>query len=182
MQRRSALKLTAAAALVALTAACGGGSTGPGTITNIVASNDDFSRLNNGIKAAELSGTLSSEGPFTVFAPTDDAVAKLPQGRLDAARIFNESDRSFDKATTRNLLLYHVVPGAITSDQLAGRLVEVQTVQGDTLIIDGRSGGKYGATVTVNDANVIAADILASNGVIHVIDTVLIPKTGPGVQ
>jgi uncharacterized surface protein with fasciclin (FAS1) repeats len=111
--------------------------------------------------------TLNGAGPFTVFAPTDAAFAALPAGTVESLLLPE------NLAQLQNILTYHVVPGAITSDQILGRRVTVETVQGGTLTVNGQVG-KVG-NVRVNDANVIIPDIIASNGVIHAIDGVLLP-------
>jgi uncharacterized surface protein with fasciclin (FAS1) repeats len=122
-----------------------------------------FETLVAAVQAAGLVETLKGEGPFTVFAPTDDAFAKLPAGTVENLLLPENRDALI------SVLTYHVVPGKIMSSDAAGQEVELTTVQGQSLAIDGTNG------VTVNDANVITADIEASNGVIHVIDTVVLP-------
>ena len=119
-----------------------------------------FKTLATALQAAGLIDTLKGPGPFTVFAPTDAAFAKIPKADLDALLK--------DKAKLTAVLTYHVVPGRVMAkDVKAG---SVKTVQGGMLTI-GTTGG-----VTVNNAKVVQADIVASNGVIHVIDTVVLPK------
>jgi uncharacterized surface protein with fasciclin (FAS1) repeats len=134
----------------------------PGTIVDIAAASPQFSTLVAAVKAAGLVETLSGAGPFTVFAPTNDAFAKLPAGTVDTLL------KPENKAKLKAILLYHVVPGAVKSTDLKGG--EVTTAEGQTVKVD-LSGG----AVKINDATVTKADIIASNGVIHVIDTVLIP-------
>jgi transforming growth factor-beta-induced protein len=130
-----------------------------GTIVDIAAGNPDFSTLVTAAPAAGLVETLSGPGPFTVFAPNNAAFAKLPAGTVEA--LLQDANR------LRQILLYHVVPGRILSTDLtAGKAV---TAQGAAVTIDLTAG------VKVNDSTVIAADIEASNGIIHVIDTVLLP-------
>ena len=120
----------------------------------------NFKTLATALQAAGLVETLKGKGPFTVFAPTDEAFAKVPKADLDALLK--------DKAKLTAVLTYHVVPGKVMAkDVKAGK---VKTVQGSELTI-GTTGG-----VTVNNAKVTATDIVASNGVIHVIDTVVMPK------
>jgi uncharacterized surface protein with fasciclin (FAS1) repeats len=120
-----------------------------------------FKTLITALQAAGLVDTLKGKGPFTVFAPTDEAFAKIPKDQLDALLK--------DKAALTRVLTYHVVPGSVLAkDVKAGK---VKTVEGTELTID-VSGGN----VRVDNANVIKVDILADNGVIHVIDTVLRPK------
>ncbi len=168
MKRRFALKAAAAAGLLAAVAACAPMDTG-NDIVDIAASNSDFSTLVAAVQAAGLVDTLKGPGPFTVFAPTNDAFAALPAGTVDTLLLPENKDQLV------NILTYHVVPGAVTSGQLLGKKLDVATVQGQTVHING-TGGKYGAAVRVNNANVTTADIIATNGVIHVIDTVLLPK------
>lgn len=133
-------------------------------LVQVAANNDDFQTLVMAIKAADLVGTLEGKGPFTVLAPTDDAFAKLPDGTL-AALLEPEN-----KEKLQAILTYHVLPGAISSEEVI-KLKLPETVQGGTVAIETDDDGK----VTINGANVILADVPASNGVIHVIDTVLIP-------
>jgi uncharacterized surface protein with fasciclin (FAS1) repeats len=120
-----------------------------------------FQTLVTAVEAAGLVETLSGPGPFTVFAPTDEAFAKLPKETLDAVLA--------DKEKLTAILTYHVVPGKVMASDVAN-LKEATTVQGGNLSIDTSDG------VKVNGANVIKADIETSNGVIHVIDTVLLPQ------
>ena len=120
----------------------------------------NFKTLATALQAAGLVDTLKGPGPFTVFAPTDAAFAKVPKATLDALLA--------DKAKLTAVLTYHVVAGKVMAkDVKAGK---VKTVQGSELTI-GTTGG-----VTVDGANVTAADIVADNGVIHVIDSVVLPK------
>jgi uncharacterized surface protein with fasciclin (FAS1) repeats len=130
-------------------------------IVDTAVSAGDFSTLAAALQAADLVSTLKGEGPFTVFAPTDAAFAKLPEGQLDALLK--------DKEKLSAVLTYHVVPGSVMAADVV-KLEQATTVQGQSLKVDTSEG------VKVNDANVIKTDIVASNGVIHVIDTVLIPN------
>lgn len=163
MNRRTILRLAGALSVAALAAACMPVQKEP-DIVDIAASNDDFSTLVAAVTAAGLVDTLKGPGPFTVFAPTNAAFAALPPGTVDMLLKPENKDQLV------KVLTYHVVPGAVTSDQLAGKRMDVATVQGQTVHIDGRHG------VKVNRARVTTADIMASNGVIHVIDRVLLPK------
>ena len=163
MNRRFALKSLIAAGAVTAVAACTPMNSEP-DIVDIAAGNPDFSTLVAAVSAAGLVDTLKSDGPFTVFAPTNDAFAKLPAGTVETLLKPENKDQLV------KVLTYHVVPGAVTSDQLAGKRLSVATVQGQKLHVDGRNG------VKINKSNVTAADIIASNGVIHVIDKVLLPK------
>ena len=130
--------------------------------TAIAAGN--FSTLAKALTAAGLVATLKGDGPFTVFAPTDEAFAKLPQATL------SDLLKPENKEKLTSILTYHVVPGKITASQVAN-ISKAVTVQGQSLTVDTKDG------VKINGAKVIAADVEASNGVIHVIDTVLLPAT-----
>lgn len=162
---RKHLMWMGAALLLSGPALAGGGAGVPtgNTIAAVVSNDPNFSTLLSAVQAAGLTQTLSGPGPFTVFAPTNAAFAKVPQDQLQA--LLN------DPARLRAVLLYHVVPGRVTSAQVAG-LSSARTVQGGTLNVSA-SGG----TVRINDATVTQADVPASNGVIHVIDTVLLPPS-----
>jgi uncharacterized surface protein with fasciclin (FAS1) repeats len=134
------------------------------TVVDVAAGNPDFSTLVTAIKAAGLVDALKGKGPFTVFAPTNAAFAALPPGTLD------DLLKPENKAQLQAILKYHVIPTRIESSALAGKtLTSPATLQGDTLPVDGTNGVKVG------DANVVAADVQAENGVIHVIDKVLLP-------
>ncbi len=163
MNRRFAIKSTFLAAGVAVAAACAPMMESEPDIVDIAVSNGSFNTLVAAVTAADLVDTLKSEGPFTVFAPTDEAFAALPAGTVESLLLPENKD------TLVSILTYHVVPGAVTSDQLAGQHLSVATVNGAEVQIDGRNG------VKVNDSTVTAADIIASNGVIHIIDSVLLP-------
>jgi len=135
-----------------------------GDIIDVAVGAGSFSTLAAALTAAGLVDTLKTAGPFTVFAPTDAAFAKLPAGTVESLL------KPENRAQLVSILTYHVVPGKITSNQLLERITPATTVQGRQATIDGRNG-----RVTVNGVAVIAADVAASNGVIHVIDTVLMP-------
>ena len=122
-----------------------------------------FNTLVAAVQAAGLVDTLKSDGPFTVFAPTDEAFAKLPAGTVE--NLLKPENR--DQLVA--VLTYHVVPGKIASGDLAGKRVAAKTVQGTTVDIDATDG------VRVDGANVVQADIMTSNGIIHVIDRVILP-------
>ncbi|RIA56580.1 fasciclin domain-containing protein [Dichotomicrobium thermohalophilum] len=123
-----------------------------------------FTTLVKALDAAGLVETLKGEGPFTVFAPTDDAFGKLPEGAVeDLLKPENK-----DKLTA--ILTYHVVPGKVMSGDIKGKEMQAESVEGTQLSIDATDD------VMVGDAKVTKADIEASNGVIHVIDTVLMPE------
>ena len=124
-----------------------------------------FKTLAAALKAAGLVETLKGPGPFTVFAPTDDAFAKLPAGTVE--NLLKPENRE----KLRAVLTYHVVPGKVTAAQVS-RINSAKTVQGSDAKI-AVSGGK----VMIDEANVIKADVMAKNGVIHVIDSVIMPTT-----
>jgi uncharacterized surface protein with fasciclin (FAS1) repeats len=134
-----------------------------GDIVDVAVGAPQFSTLVAAVQAAGLVETLKGTGPFTVFAPTNDAFAKLPAGTVENLL------KPENKVQLVALLTYHVLPGKVMAADVSGAQVTPATVQGATLAVDGRSG------VKVNGANVIAADIAAKNGVIHGIDTVLMP-------
>jgi uncharacterized surface protein with fasciclin (FAS1) repeats len=125
-----------------------------------------FNTLVTAVKAADLVKTLTSPGPFTVFAPTDEAFAKLPAGTIDTLLK--------DKAKLTSILTYHVVSGKVMADDVK-TLSSAVTVQGQDISIDAKRWHLH-RNVKVNGANVIKTDIECSNGVIHVIDKVLMPK------
>ncbi len=124
-----------------------------------------FTTLVTALQAAGLDQTLKGEGPFTVFAPTDDAFAAVPKETLDALL-------ADPKGALTDVLTYHVVPGKVMSGDLSDGM-EATTVNGATLTITVKDDG----TVMINDATVTTADIETANGVIHVIDAVLIPPS-----
>ena len=124
-----------------------------------------FNTLVTAVKAAGLVKTLKGKGPYTVFAPNDAAFAKLPPGTVESLLK--------NKAKLATILKYHVVPGRVKAADVAGKSLKVKTAAGLPVNVDGTFG------VRVNDAHVIQPDIEASNGVIHVIDTVLLPPA-PG--
>lgn len=134
---------------------------GAGTVVDVASSTEGFSTLVAALGAAGLVDTLNGEGPFTVFAPTDDAFAALPPGLVDALLLPE------NKETLTKILTYHVVPGAVMAADVTDG--DVATVEGQTVALSTADG------VTVNGAKVIQADIVADNGVIHVIDAVILP-------
>jgi uncharacterized surface protein with fasciclin (FAS1) repeats len=134
------------------------------TIVDVAIAGKNFKTLVAAIKAAELVETLSGEGPFTVFAPTDAAFAKLPKATL------KDLLKPENKEKLQKILTYHVLPGAISAKEIkAGKFA---TVEGSNVTVKIR-----GKKVMVNNAKVIKADIKTSNGVIHSIDTVMMPPT-----
>ena len=131
------------------------------TIVSIASTNDSFDVLTALLKHAKLVGVLNGETEFTVFAPTDDAFGRLPKGTIES--LYQPENREL----LSTILTYHVVPGSVASTQLSSGSVD--SVAGIPLDISVESG------VMVNSANVVSADIEASNGIIHVVDTVLLP-------
>lgn len=124
----------------------------------------NFTTLVAAVTAAGLVETLKGKGPFTVFAPTDDAFKKLPTGAVESLL----KPENKDKLVA--ILTYHVVPGKVMSKDLAGKALKAKTIQGSEISVDAKDG------VKVDNANVTSADIGATNGVIHIIDTVVMPK------
>ena len=136
-------------------------------IVQVASEAGSFNTLVAAVKAAGLVETLQGEGPFTVFAPSDAAFAKLPQGAVDALLA--------DRAALTSLLTFHVVPGrVVAADIVKANGATPKTVNGQSLDVQVRGGKVY-----VNGAQVTTADVAASNGVIHVIDTVLMPAATP---
>lgn len=131
-------------------------------IVEIAVSNPKLSTLVTAVTEADLVETLSGEGPFTVFAPTDDAFAKIPEETLNEILA--------DKEQLTAILTYHVIAGKVMAPDLV-KLTSAETIQGGEVSIE-----VTGNEVMINNAKVIVADVEASNGVIHVIDTVLIPQ------
>ena len=134
-------------------------------IVETAVSAGQFKTLVAAVQAADLGGALSGPGPFTVFAPTDEAFAKLPAGTVDD--LLKPENR--DKLIA--VLKYHVVSGKVMAADIAGKKSNVTTLQGSDISVDAMYGG-----VMINDATVTTADIQASNGVIHVIDKVILPR------
>jgi uncharacterized surface protein with fasciclin (FAS1) repeats len=171
--RRSAIAGLVIAGLLTLSA-CGSDSdtaaetvteeVSVGTIVDVAVANN-FSTLVAAVTAADLVETLSGEGPFTVFAPTDEAFAALPAGVLDALLLPE------NKAVLAQILTYHVVSGKVMAADVTDG--DVPTVEGNTIALSTAMG------VTVNGANVVTADVEASNGVVHAIDAVILP---PGLD
>lgn len=132
------------------------------TIVETAVAAGSFNTLVTAVKAAGLAETLSGSGPFTVFAPTDDAFAKLPQGTID--KLLK------DPKQLASILTYHVVPGEVKAADVV-KMTKAKTVQGESFAINAGDKG-----VKVNNANVVQTDIQCANGVIHVIDEVLLPN------
>jgi uncharacterized surface protein with fasciclin (FAS1) repeats len=133
-------------------------------IVDTAVSAGTFKTLAKALEAADLVTTLKGAGPFTVFAPTDEAFAKLPAGTLDTLL------KPENKAKLRRILTYHVVAGKVMASDVT-KMSSARAVSGDTIAIAARAGG-----VTVDNAHVTKTDIVASNGLIHVIDAVILPK------
>ena len=132
-------------------------------IVDIAAGAGTFNTLVAAVTAADLVGQLKAPGPFTVFAPTDEAFAKLPAGTVESLLKPENKDKLIA------VLTYHIVPGKVMSGDIAGKTMSVPSAQGQSINVDATSG------VMVNEASVVKADIEASNGVIHVIDSVILP-------
>jgi len=149
---------------VALTMILAATTVRAGDIVDTASSAGSFKTLVAALKAADLVSTLKSKGPFTVFAPTDTAFAKLPAGTI-ASLLKPEN-----KAKLVAILTYHVVPGKVKASDIAGKSLKVASVQGSKISVEAHSG------VMVDKAKVVKADVEASNGIIHVIDTVIMPN------
>lgn len=132
-----------------------------GTVVDVAIATDDFETLVAAVVAAGLADTLAGEGPFTVFAPTDEAFAALPEGLLEKLLLEENLDLLV------KILTYHVVSGTVLAADITDG--DVATLEGQNVTLDTAGG------VTINGANVVVADVLASNGVIHVIDAVILP-------
>lgn len=135
-------------------------------IVETAVANGNFKTLTAALQAAGLVETLKGKGPYTVFAPTDEAFRKLPAGTVETLL------KPENKAQLQKVLTYHVVAGNVMSKDLKGKTTNAQTVEGSAVRIDAS-----GNSVRVNDAAVTQADVTASNGVIHVIDSAIIPKS-----
>ncbi|BEU04389.1 Nex18 symbiotically induced protein [Agarivorans sp. OAG1] len=133
-------------------------------VVDVAVENGSFTTLVTAVKAAGLVDTLKGDGPFTVFAPTDEAFAKLPEGTVEMLLMPENKDKLIA------VLTYHVVAGKVMAADVVN-IDSATTVQGGMLAVS-----TSGETVMINNAKVVAADVKASNGVIHVVDTVLLPK------
>ena len=153
-----------AIAVIALSVSIGAASATSKNIVETAVQSGKFNTLVAALKAAGLVNTLNGKGPFTVFAPSDTAFSKLPTGTVDGLL------KPENKAKLVSILAYHVIPGKIMSGDIAGKKISVKTVQGSEISVDAMYG------VKINDSNVASADIAATNGVIHVIDKVLMPN------
>ncbi|MGF1683569.1 fasciclin domain-containing protein [Photobacterium minamisatsumaniensis] len=132
-------------------------------LVQVAANNSDFQTLVMTLKAADLVGTLEGKGPFTLLAPLDEAFEKLPEGAL--AQLLDPEN----KEQLQAVLTYHLLPGALTAEEIA-KLKLPETIQGSTVTVENNDGD-----ITINGAKILIPDIPASNGVIHIVDTVLIP-------
>jgi len=150
--------------VIALSVSIGAASATSKNIVETAVQSGKFNTLVAALKAAGLVNTLNGKGPFTVFAPSDTAFSKLPVGTVDGLLMPE------NKAKLVSILAYHVIPGKVMSGDIAGKKISVKTVQGSKISVDAMYG------VKINDSNVVSADIAATNGVIHVIDKVLIPN------
>ena len=163
--KRMALAITMTVASIATIPAAYAGNYGKkADIVDTAVAAGQFNTLVAAVQAAELVDVLKSDGPFTVFAPTDDAFAALPAGTVESLLKPENKDQLVA------VLTYHVVPGKVMSGDLAGQALSVATVQGADVAVDATGGG-----VMINEATVVTADIGTSNGVIHVIDKVILP-------
>ena len=146
------------------------------TIVGVAASNENFTTLVAAVKAADLVDTLNSDGPFTVFAPTNDAFAKLPEGTVSSLL------KPENKGALAGILAYHVVTGKYDAAAIIDAVTknsgkfDVKTVQGGTIVISLNDGKVMLTDEKGNSSTVIMADVEASNGVIHAIDSVVMPK------
>lgn len=140
----------------------------PGTIAAAINDGVTFSILSKALKAADLESTLGTKGSYTIFAPTDEAFMKLKEGTLDKLLLPENKEK------LRSLLLYHVIPGQFTSSDLKDG--EVTTSNGEKVEIDVEAGGK----IEVEDKKVAKADLVLSNGVMHSIGEVMVPKSLDG--
>ena len=162
--RSLGIALVVACALVGARAATAGCGTCDKTVVENAANNESFSTLVAAVKAAGLAETLSGSGPFTVFAPTNAAFEKLPAGTVEKLLKPENKDQLV------KVLTYHVVPGKVMAKDVV-KLSKAKTVEGSEVAI-----AVNGGAVTVDNAKVIKTDVNSSNGVIHVIDTVILPK------
>ena len=159
----SSLIVTAALTLLAGSVKAGSYATEAKDIVSVAAGAGSFNTLVAAVKAAGLVETLQGTGPFTVFAPTDEAFAKLPKGTVE------DLLKPENKAKLVAILTYHVVPGKVMAADV--KTMKAKTVNGQELSITVADG-----KVMVNNANVVKTDVAASNGIIHVIDTVVLPN------
>ncbi|MEL7150794.1 MAG: fasciclin domain-containing protein [Pseudomonadota bacterium] len=164
LTRRDTLRLGAGFGALAGLSACAMPTPSEPDIVDTAVAAGSFTTLVAAVQAADLVDTLKSPGPFTVFAPTDDAFAALPAGTVESLLLPE------NKGQLVEILTYHVVSGRVPASRLAGKRGSIATVEGRAVHFDGRNG------VRINSSNVVTADIAASNGIIHVIDAVLLPR------
>jgi uncharacterized surface protein with fasciclin (FAS1) repeats len=164
MQNRSCRSVLIALVLIVSVVAAHAGKGAQKDIVDTAVAAGSFNTLAAALKAAGLVDTLKGKGPFTVFAPTDEAFAKLPAGTVE------DLLKPENKAKLVAVLTYHVVPGSVSSKEVV-KLKSATTVQGQPVKIKAEGG-----TVQVDGATVVKADVMASNGVIHVIDRVILPQ------
>jgi len=156
--------ITAASSLLAAPLATAAPESTGKTVVELAAANPSFTTLVAAVKAADLAGTLSGEGPFTIFAPTNEAFAKLPAGTVESLL------KPENKEKLQKILTLHVVAAKVmAADVKPGKVATVNGASIEVAVSDGK--------VTVNGAQVVKTDIVGTNGVIHVIDTVILPKS-----
>lgn len=161
---------------ITMTLALSNTATAQETIVDVAVGNDDFSTLVTALKAADLVGALQGDGPFTVFAPTNDAFAKIDSNTLNSLlEVKNQK-------VLANILTYHVVSGKLTATDVVAALkkgngtVELKALNGQVLTVMKKDGKIWLKDTSGNYSEIIATDVNGSNGVIHVIDTVVMPK------
>ena len=157
--------MMAAMVSVGMSTAHAGGHGDAADIVDTAVEAGSFTTLVAAVQAAGLEETLRGEGPFTVFAPTDEAFAALPEGTVESLLLEENRDQLVA------VLTYHVLPGKVMSGDIAGQELSVATVEGSEVSVNATDG------VMVNGANVVTADIETSNGVIHVVDAVILPPS-----
>lgn len=168
MNRRTFARVAVAAAALATVAACGGSEPEQPSISDVITTNASFSTLATALQTADLIGTLDGDGPYTVFAPRNSAFAALPAGTLDDLLLPE------NRPALATILRAHVVEGTVLASDLVNRTTEITTLDGTSFTVNGFDGvsitGAAGGAVTV-----VQPDVMASNGVIHVIDGILLP-------
>ena len=161
---------------VAMTVAFSQSTTAQGTIVDVAVGNEDFSTLVTALKAADLVSALQGAGPFTVFAPTNSAFDKIDSNTLASLLEANNQE------ALANILTYHVVAGKLTAKDVVAALkkgngkVELKALNGQVLTVMQKDGKIWLMDVNGNYSEIVATDVMGSNGVIHVIDTVVMPK------
>jgi uncharacterized surface protein with fasciclin (FAS1) repeats len=161
---------------IAMTVAFSNNATAQGTIVDVAVGNEDFSTLVAALTAADLVSALQAEGPFTVFAPTNAAFAKIDSETLNSLLEMK------NKKALANILTYHVVSGKLTATDVVAALkkghgmVELKALNGQVLTVMQKDGKIWLKDANGNYSEIVATDVMGSNGVIHVIDTVVMPK------